>query len=235
MKYSTLLKKTLVGCVYIGVFAFAPITFHSDDGSFSYHAAYAKGGNGGGNSGGNGGGHGGGNSGGNSNGNSSGKSSGSASVSASANSSLSTKSNGNAYGHSKSGLGATKGEFASALGRLNAAHASENARAHASANSVVGALAQYKAAALTTLGYTNDVNTWTATVQNLEEAVAANPDDTELAAQLASAQDSLAEAEALRDNAAQVEADTLATAANKEVTDEVTVATRNLLGIPTDQ
>jgi hypothetical protein len=192
MKYSTLLKNTLVGCVYIGVFAFAPLSFNSDDGILSYHAAYAKGGNGGGNS------------------NSSGKSSDSAGVSA--------KSNGNPYGYANDGLGSTRGSFASELGRLNAAHASENALAHASANSVVGALAQYKTAAQTTIQLTQELQAYEANIADLNHLT---PE------QQATVDQYNANIEA----SMQKEADTLATAANKQVTDEVVTATRSLLDI----
>lgn len=191
MKTSLLLKKTLVGCTYIGVLAFAPVAFDFDSGAFTFHAAFAKGGNGGGNSGGNGNG----NSNGNSNGNANGHSN--------------TK--GNSGNSSSNGLGNDKGSLASALGRLNAAHASENALAHASVNSVVGALAQYKAAVLAS-------NTL------IEEANGLDPDDPANTPRLD-------EITAELNELSQVEADALTSAANKEITEEVQDATDELLGI----
>ena len=97
------------------------------------------------------------------------------------------------------------------LGRLNAAHASENALLHASPNSVVGKLAQYKAAVLESNAL-------------IEEANALDPEDPDYQAKLDDINDEL-------DHLSQVEADALASAANKEVTDEVETATDDLLGI----
>lgn len=101
-------------------------------------AAYAKGGEGGGNSGGNGGGHGGGNNGGHGNGHS-----------ADADGSHSPghgKENGRNQGNGYGELGNNHGSVASKLGSLNAAHASQNARQHASASSMVGQIAAYEQA-----------------------------------------------------------------------------------------
>ena len=109
-------------------------------------SAHAKGGNGGGNGGGNSGGNGGGNGGGKSNGNSGGSSGKSNSMSASSPDKQGGFGSGGRWGKEGKSLGNNHGSIASALGALNAAHASENALANASASSRVGLIAAYKAA-----------------------------------------------------------------------------------------
>ncbi|MBR9868240.1 MAG: hypothetical protein GYB20_13330 [Oceanospirillales bacterium] len=119
----------------------APVITQQITGFDLGNQALAKGGDGGGNGGSNGNGNGG------SNGNSASAGHG----------------NGNAFGHydngpgksatanshgpgNGKGLGNNQKSVAATLGRLNAAHASETARAHASLNSAVGLIAQYEAA-----------------------------------------------------------------------------------------
>lgn len=125
----------------------APVITQQITGFDLGNQALAKGGDGGGNGGGNGNGNGNGGSNGNSASAGHGKGNG----------------NGNAFGHgdngpgksataNSNGLGNGKGlgnnqkSVAATLGRLNAAHASATARAHASLNSAVGLIAQYEAA-----------------------------------------------------------------------------------------
>ena len=209
MKVSTSLKSALIGCAYVSALTFAPLSFDLDNG-LSYSVAQAKGGN----------------SNGNSNGNSGSHSKGNSSANASSNDNSSDS-------DSASGSSNT-GSLAKALGRLNAAHASENALAHASANSVVGALAQYKAAVQETNALTMKENTLNETIQSLEAQLATTTDKTQIAAlnaQLAAAQAELAETQTQLAISSQIEADSLATAANKEITDEVVTATNELLGI----
>ena len=70
--------------------------------------------------------------------------------------------------------------------------------------------------------------------QRLEAQLATTTDKTQIAAlnaQLAAAQAELAETQTQLANSSQIEADSLATAANKEITDEVVTATNELLGI----
>lgn len=99
--------------------------------------AQAKGGNGGGNGGGNSGGHGNSASAGHGNGHGFGHDDNSPERSATAGS--------HGLGNGK-GLGNNQKSVAATLGRLNAAHASATARAHASPHSAVGLIAQYEAA-----------------------------------------------------------------------------------------
>lgn len=127
----------------------APVITQQITGFDLGNQALAKGGDGGGNGGGNGNGNGNGNGGSNGNSASAGHGKGNG--------------NGNAFGHgdngpgksataNSNGLGNGKGlgnnqkSVAATLGRLNAAHASATARAHASLNSAVGLIAQYEAA-----------------------------------------------------------------------------------------
>lgn len=205
MKVSTSLKSALLGCAYVSALTFAPLSFDLNNG-LSYSVAQAKSGNGNGNSG------------------SHSKSNSSANASSNDNSSDSDSASGSS----------NTGSLAKALGRLNAAHASENALAHASANSVVGALAQYKAAVQETSALTMKENALNETIQSLEAQLATTTDKTQIAelnAQLAAAQAELAETQTQLANSSQREADSLATAANKEITDEVVTATNELLGI----
>lgn len=205
MKVSTSLRSALIGCAYVSALTFAPLSFDLNNG-LSYSVAQAKSGN--------------------SNGNSSSHSKGNSSANASSNDNSSDS-------DSASGSSNT-GSLAKALGRLNAAHASENALAHASANSVVGALAQYKAAVQETSALTMKENALNETIQSLEAQLATTTDKTQIAAlnaQLAAAQAELAETQTQLANSSQIEADSLATAANKEITDEVVTATNELLGI----
>lgn len=205
MKVSTSLRSALIGCAYVSALTFAPLSFDLNNG-LSYSVAQAKSGNG--------------------NGNSSSHSKGNSSANASSNDNSSDS-------DSASGSSNT-GSLAKALGRLNAAHASENALAHASANSVVGALAQYKAAVQETSALTMKENALNETIQGLEAQLATTTDKTQIAAlnaQLAAAQAELAETQTQLANSSQREADSLATAANKEITDEVVTATNELLGI----
>lgn len=205
MKVSTSLRSALIGCAYVSALTFAPLSFDLNNG-LSYSVAQAKSGN--------------------SNGNSSSHSKGNSSANASSNDNSSDS-------DSASGSSNT-GSLAKALGRLNAAHASENALAHASANSVVGALAQYKAAVQETSALTMKENALNETIQGLEAQLATTTDKTQIAAlnaQLAAAQAELAETQTQLANSSQIEADSLATAANKEITDEVVTATNELLGI----
>lgn len=205
MKVSTSLRSALIGCAYVSALTFAPLSFDLNNG-LSYSVAQAKSGN--------------------SNGNSSSHSKGNSSANASSNDNSSDS-------DSASGSSNT-GSLAKALGRLNAAHASENALAHASANSVVGALAQYKAAVQETSALTMKENALNETIQSLEAQLATTTDKTQIAAlnaQLVAAQAELAETQTQLANSSQIEADSLATAANKEITDEVVTATNELLGI----
>jgi len=97
--------------------------------------------------GGNGNGNGGGNGGGSSNSNRGGSGNSSAKASSSFDDGNSKR--GNALGHTKDkSLGNDRGAIASKLGALNAAHASANARLHASPNSRVGLIATYERAVL---------------------------------------------------------------------------------------
>jgi len=97
--------------------------------------------------GGNGNGNGGGNGGGSSNSNRGGSGNSSAKASSSFDDGNSKR--GNALGHTKDkSLGNDRGAIASKLGALNAAHASANARLHASPNSRVGLIALYEQAVL---------------------------------------------------------------------------------------
>ena len=107
-------------------------------------SAHAKGGNGGGNGGGNSGGNGGDKS--KSNGNSGGSAGKPSSISTSSSDRQGGYGSGGRWGKEGKSLGNNHGSIASALGALNAAHASENALANASANSRVGLIAAYKAA-----------------------------------------------------------------------------------------
>ncbi len=205
MKVSTSLKRALIGCAYVSALTFAPLSFDLNNG-LSYSVAQAKSGNG--------------------NGNSSSHSKG--------NSSTNASSNDNSSDSDSASGSSNQGSLAKALGRLNAAHASENALAHASANSVVGALAQYKAAVQVTTALTMKENELNETIQSLEAQLATATDKTQIAAlnaQLTAAQAALAETQIQLANSSQIEADSLATAANKEVTDEVVAATNELLGI----
>ncbi|NVJ99975.1 MAG: hypothetical protein HWE12_00420 [Oceanospirillaceae bacterium] len=121
-------------------------------------SAHAKGGNSGGNSGG---GNGGGNSGSNGGSSSSGNSNGNGNAKSSGGNGNSGKvgdfgaassdrqkgyGSGGHWGEEGKSLGNNPGSISSALGALNAAHASDNALANASANSRVGLIAAYKAA-----------------------------------------------------------------------------------------
>ena len=113
-----------------------PVSFDRHHG-FDTGKAMAGNSNGGGhgNGGSNGNGNGGGNGNGNSNGNSNGSSNGNGNGS----------SNGNSASHANNGNGQTNGN-GSGLGALNAAHASPNAFANASANSRVGRIRAYEEA-----------------------------------------------------------------------------------------
>ncbi|WP_372597252.1 hypothetical protein [Amphritea sp.] len=123
----------------------APVITQQITGFDLGNQALAKGGDGGGNGGGNGNGNGGSNGNsasaghgkGNGNGNAFGHGDNGPGKSATANS--------NGLGNGK-GLGNNQKSVAATLGRLNAAHASATARAHASLNSAVGLIAQYEAA-----------------------------------------------------------------------------------------
>lgn len=117
----------------------APVITQQITGFNLGNQALAKGGDGGGNGGGNGNGGSNGNSAsaGHGNGNAFGHDNNGPGKSATANS--------NGLGNGK-GLGNNQKSVAATLGRLNAAHASATARAHASLNSAVGLIAQYEAA-----------------------------------------------------------------------------------------
>lgn len=121
----------------------APVITQQITGFDLGNQALAKGGDGGGNGNGNGNGGSNGNSAsaghgkGNGNGNAFGHGDNGPGKSATANS--------NGLGNGK-GLGNNQKSVAATLGRLNAAHASATARAHASLNSAVGLIAQYEAA-----------------------------------------------------------------------------------------
>lgn len=78
---------------------------------------------------------------------------------------------GNGVGHGNN-LGNSHGKIASALGRLNAAHASANARAHAAPNSAVGRIAAYEEAARINAAVTT-LNDPEATQEQIDAARAA--------------------------------------------------------------
>jgi len=90
-------------------------------------------------------------------------------------------------------LGNNHRAVASSLGRLNAAHASPNARLHAASNSVVGLLATYEAAVKESMGLTDQSETLNQAIADLQaqidqsgiaELEAAAVDATENAAQI---------------------------------------------------
>lgn len=124
-------KQITLSIIAASALIFGPAAFEATTSIDLGTTAHAKNGGGGGN--GNGGGRSNGNSGGN------GKSNKSSSFSGS------TAKGGYAYGKDKAeSLGNSRGDIASKLGALNAAHASANARLHASPNSRVGLIAAYE-------------------------------------------------------------------------------------------
>ena len=127
------------------------------------------------------------------------------------------------------GLGNNHGAVASALGRLNAAHASPTARAHAAPHSAVGMIAAYEQAEYASRDAAGKAD---AAEQAYQEALDDPDVSEEERAGLAEAAE-LAAQEARE--AAEVAAEALAAAANKEVTDEVVAAVNDLLGIPADE
>ena len=152
--------------------------------------------------------------------------------------------NGNANGHDKE---------AHKLGALNAAHASENALAHANPNSRVGKIAAYKEAELAAKAAAADAAAMDQAVadaqKGLDDALAANADTDPLndvdQATIDGLTQDVADAEAAAETAdataaaAQDEADAaLVNASNKDITDDdgnvfsdVRDAVNGLLGI----
>lgn len=151
MKLSLLVKKTLLGSACVGLLALAPVTFNFDDGAFTYNTALAKNDN---------------SNNGKGRGNSSEKNKGNSGQNASASASANSNAN------NGNGLGNNRGSLSSALGRLNAAHASENALANASAKSVVGTLAQYRDAVQASSLLTERLNEISEIIQGLEDQIA---------------------------------------------------------------
>lgn len=84
-----------------------------------------------------------------------------------------TRGNGKARSHSDN-LGNSRGRITSTLGRLNAAHASTNARANASPHSAVGRVAAYEAAARVNAAVTtlNDPDSTQAQIDAARETLA---------------------------------------------------------------
>ena len=118
-------KKLTLSVVMAAAMIFGPAALEVTTSIDLGASAFAKGGNGGGASGGNGGGN--------------GKSGKGGSVASS------DAKGGDSWGNGKDkGLGNNRGSIASKLGALNAAHASANARLHASDNSRVGLIAAYE-------------------------------------------------------------------------------------------
>jgi len=197
------------------LFILTPLTFDLNSADISISAAFAKNGNGGGNGNGNGGGNGGGN--GNSDGHGGGNSAGHGHSADATGEAAHGHSHAAGVGHQKQGYtedvssAKSKSVSASQLGRLNAAHASPNARAHAAPNSAVGRIAAYEAAVyqrqdvqLELESLLEDEN---ATHQQIEEAHFAV------------------------EEAAQLEVETLSAAANKEINEDVAQAVNEMLGI----
>ncbi|HEB96032.1 MAG TPA: hypothetical protein ENI96_06350 [Sedimenticola thiotaurini] len=124
--------------------------------------------------------------------------------------------------------GRDHGATASSLGRLNAAHASATARAHAAPNSAVGMIAEYERAEYASRYAAEKA----ADAEQAYQEALNDPDisEEELAGLAGAAEQAAQEAE----EAAETAAEALAAAANKEVTDEVVAAVNDLLGIPND-
>lgn len=180
--------------VLIGILLFilTPLSFDLDFGGISVTAAFAKNGNGNGNGGG-GSGHG-----------HSGDAKGA---------SAHEQAHSAGLGHQKQDAPSakSKGMGVSQLGRLNAAHASPNAREHAAPNSAVGRIAAYEMAVHqrqeVQLELESLVEDKSATSQQIEDAHLALED------------------------AVQLEVETLSEAANKEVNVDVAQAVNEMLGI----
>jgi len=264
------------------------------------HGGGNGGGNGGGHGGGNGGGHGGGNSGGHGGGSSrdhaggyeGGRSLGKGPV-ASSTDRIGTdrvreeRSYGRHRDHDRTegrSLGNNHGAVASALGGLNAAHASANARLHADPNSRVGLIAQYEEAVIEGRELSEKLDRVERALDELHDQQALADEDPELIeAEIREIEDLLTdldpetdEAERLAaelgeleerldavndaiaredeiddaierlerkqdwlednvDEAARVEAEALAAAANKDLNDEVVAELDALLGIPSEE
>ena len=195
------------------LFILAPLTFDLNSADISISAAFAKNGNGGenGNGGGNGNGAGNGNGGGNSAGHG---------HSADARGEAAHGQTHNAgLGHQKQGYtedvsaakSKSKSVSANQLGRLNAAHASPTARAHAAPNSAVGRIAAYEAAVY----QRQDVQLELESLLEDENATHQQIEDAQLAVE----------------EAAQLEVETLSAAANKEINEDVAHAVNEMLGI----
>jgi len=146
-------KRHYLNLFIASALSLAPVIIDANTSLNLYSSAQAKGGSSGGNgnSGNNGGSNGGGNGGGNSASNNGGNagarenSSNTGGFGAAASDRQVGSASGGRWGDDGSNLGNNHGSIASALGALNAAHASENALANASANSRVGLIAAYKA------------------------------------------------------------------------------------------
>jgi chemotaxis protein histidine kinase CheA len=118
----------------------------------------------------------------------------------------------NAFGRlNTNNLGNSRRAVAATLGRLNAAHASANARAHAAANSTVGLLATYESAVKDGRALTEQADTLNDQVAALEADLAA----LDMTALEQSASETAANAERTTEAyaSARAEADALATAA----------------------
>ncbi len=155
----TLLRTTILGLA-VTVLVLAPVSVDFDDGPLTFATAAAKGGGGGGGGGaggGNGGGHGGGNGGGHGGGHGGGQGHG-ASAAAHGDGPGNGRGGGSKGQAQSDGVGKGKGQgsMASKLGSLNAAHASETARANAAPNSRVGQIAAYEQATLAAREAEND-------------------------------------------------------------------------------
>jgi len=115
------------------------------------------------------------------------------------------------YGKGFSGKTQTQGSISSKLGRLNAAHASATARANAAPHSAVGRIAAYEVAVY-------ERQNAQMQLEALQEVTTATPEE-------------IAAAQAVVDEAAQFEMETLSAAANKNIDEEVVQAINELLGI----